>query len=137
MWRRCPSKFHTTFTIKSIHDESPGVHGWFGRVEIQNNFPRNKLRARLFLSSQSVIKLTSPSFEGGHKALSVYQLHDGVTPAPSAKVEVVGNYGELGCAAELTDGNRVRVSAGLGKPQREYSDDETRTIHPQSHDSKC
>ena len=49
---------------------------------------------------------------GGSYALTVYEVGDDVvapTPAPTPDAEE-GDYGELGCAADLTDGVRVRSS---------------------------
>ena len=75
--------------------------------------------ARLLPQRFFIISL--PSSAGGTNALTVYQIGDDVvapTPAPTPEVEEPtpapttdveeGEYGELGCAVDLTDDVRVR-----------------------------
>ena len=76
-----------------------------------------------FIICSTCVHSAPPSSAGGSNALTVYQIGDDViapTPAPTPEVEEPTpaptpeaeeeDYGELGCAADFTEGVRVRGS---------------------------
>jgi len=67
---------------------------------------------------------------GGYNAITVYQVGDDVEPPaptpPAPTPDIDGDYGELGCAADQTDGTRVRDSNELHAHGRAID----RAIHP-------